>query len=478
MELRDYLRVLAKHWFAILLASVVGLAMAVVMTFTAPKIYSATAQTFIAISSPTGAGVSALAPDATYTLQRIQSYIQIVGSPDVLQPVIDDLGLEMSVEALKGRVSATNPVDTVLINVSVSDTNPQQAATVANAVAVQLGAVIQKLETSISGDVVPVKATLTDPADPPGAPSSPRTSINLMMGLLIGLALGVVYALLRETLDTTVKSPDDLQDATGLAPLGVVAFDPEAKKQPLAALEQRATRAEAFRAIRTNLQYVDVDNPPKIIAVTSAIPGEGKTTTSINLAITMAQAGWRVALVETDLRRPKASSYLGVESELGLTDVLAARATLADAMIPWSRGLLDFLPAGHTPPNPSELLGSHQFEQVLEVLRGQYDYVVIDSAPLLPVTDGAIVSKAADGAFIVVRFGKTTRDQLATAVAALDQVGAKVLGTALNFVPTGRRGYGYKYGYKYGFRYGYGYGYGASEYKSQGIHAEDSSTAD
>ncbi|MEI8083931.1 MAG: CpsD/CapB family tyrosine-protein kinase, partial [Actinomycetes bacterium] len=235
---------------------------------------------------------------------------------------------------------------------------------------------------------------------------------------------------------------------------------------------------EAFRAIRTNLQYVDVDNPPKVIAVTSAIPGEGKTTTSINLAITMAQAGRRVILVETDLRRPKASSYLGVESELGLTDVLAGRATLVDAVLPWGRGLMTFLPAGHTPPNPSELLASHQFAQVLDVLRGQYDYVVIDSAPLLPVTDGAIVSKAADGAFIVVRFGKTTRDQLATAIAALDQIGARVLGTALNFVPTGRRGYGYKYGYKYGYRYGYGYGYGASEYKTQGIHANDGAASE
>lgn len=481
MELRDYFRILAKHWFAIILCAVLGLGVAVATTLSAPKIYSATAQTFIAISSPNnGAGVAALAPDATYTLQRIQSYIQIIGSPDVLQPVIDDLGLESTVESLKGKVSANNPLDTVLINVSVADTNPQQAATVANAVAVQLGAVIQKLETSISGDVVPVKATLTDPADPPSSPSSPRTSVNYLLGLAVGLVLGVAYAFLREALDTTIKSPDDLQDATGLAPLGVIAFDPEAKKQPLAAMEQRATRAEAFRAIRTNMQYVDVDNPPKVIAVTSAIPGEGKTTTSINLAITMAQAGRRVVLVETDLRRPKASSYLGVESELGLTDVLAGRATLADTLLQWGRGLLTFLPAGHTPPNPSELLASHQFEQVLSVLRGQYDYVVIDSAPLLPVTDGAIVSKAADGAFIVVRFGKTTRDQLATAVAALNQVDAKVLGTALNFVPTGRRGYGYKYGYKYGYRYGYGYGYGygASEYKSQGMHASDGAAAE
>lgn len=472
MELRDYLRVLAKHWFAIILCTVLGVGAAAAITYTAPKIYTAQAQTFIAISSPGSSQQSTqgLAPDATYTLQRLQSYIQIITSPSVLQPVIDELKLDTTVGALAEQVTAANPIDTVLINVSVSDPDPEKAAAVANAVSVQLGAVIQKLETSITGEVVPVKATLTQPAGVPTAPSSPKTRINLTLGLIVGLALGVAYALLRESLDRSVKSPDEIATLTGAAPLGVIAFDPEAKKNPLASLNSRATRSEVFRTIRTNLQYVDVDNPAQVISVTSAVPGEGKTTTSINLAITMAQAGKKVVLVETDLRRPKASSYLGVESELGLTDVLAGRATLVEAMLPWNRGLLTFLPAGHTPPNPSELLASKQFVQVLQVLRDQFDFVIVDSTPLLPVTDGAIVSKASDGALLVVRFAKTTRDQVAASMEALQQVDARLLGTTLNFVPTGRRGYGYKYGYKYG------YGYGSERYGSnqaetgKGVH--------
>lgn len=459
MELRDYLRVLAKHWLAIGLITVLVTGAVAVWTFLQPRIYTATSQTFVAIASSSNAGTDPFT-GANYTLQRITSYIQLIDSPDVLQPVIDELDLDVTVRQLAGQVSATNPVDTVLINVSVSDEDPQSAATIANAVSVQLGGVIQTLETSISGDIVPVKATLTDPAEPPTSPSSPRTRVNLLLGLLIGLALGVGYAFLRESLDTSVKTPDELTELTGATPIGMVAFDPNAKETPLVAMDQRAMRAEAFRTIRTNLQYVDVDNPPQVVTVTSAVPGEGKTTTAVNLAITMAQAGRKVALVETDLRKPKASSYLGVESSVGLTDVLAGQTGLHEALLPWSRGLLTVLPAGHTPPNPSELLGSHQFEQVLESLRAEFDSVIIDATPLLPVTDGAIVSKAADGALLVVKFGSTSRDQVAMSAEALGQVGARLLGTVMNFVPTGRRGYGYQYGYKYGYGYGYG-GYAA-----------------
>lgn len=467
MDLRDYVRVLSKRWPSILLLALLGVALAAFLNFRAAKIYTASAQSFIAISIPSESGVGNLAAESYYTLQRIQSYIQVVSSPGVLQPVIDELGLDTTVQGLRGSVSATNPSDTVLVNITVARTDPQQAAAIANAVSVQLGAVIQGLETSTSGKVVPVKLTVTDPALPPGAPSSPRSSTNLLIGFLVGLALGVGQAFLREILDRSIKSPDELTELTGATPVGILLFDPTAKEKPIVALDQRSTRAEAFRTIRTNLQYVDVDAPPQIVTITSALPGEGKTTTAINVAVALAQAGRRVILVETDLRRPKASKYLGVESSLGLTDVLAGNNTLVEVIVPWNRGLMDFLPAGRTPPNPSELLASHQFEQILEVLRNNYDSIVVDTTPLLPVTDGAVVSKASDGAILVVRYGKTSRDHLDASMAALEQVDARLLGTVLNFVPRGGRRYGYKYGYKYG----YGYGYGTYESDSTEKHA-------
>ena len=451
MELRDYLRVIAKHWLGITLITALVTSAVAVWTFLQPRVYTANAQTFVAIAS-SNESVD-LGGGASYTQSRLASYVQLIRSPDVLVPVIEELDLDMSATGLAGSVSASNPTDTVLINISVRNLDPVLAASIANATASQMGSVIQALETSSAGDIVPVKVTLTNPAEPPGSPSSPRTRTNIPLGVLIGLALGVGYAFLRESLDTTVKSPDELTQFTGATPLGLIAFDPDAETKPLVALESRASRSEAFRTIRTNLQYVDVDHPPRAVAITSAIPNEGKTTTSINLAITMAQAGKQVVLVETDLRRPRASGYLGIESQVGLTDVLAGQVKLEDAMLPWNRDLLTVVPSGRTPPNPSELLASQQFAEVIEQLKADFDQVIIDTTPLLAVTDGAIVSKVADGAVVVIRFGKTTREQLAASIDALEQVDARLLGTVMNFIPTGRRSYGYKYGY------GYGYGY-------------------
>lgn len=460
MELRDYVRVLAKRWLGIVLITLLTVGGVAAYTFTQPKQYTATAQSFIAVSSPTSDGT--ITPDASYTLQRITSYLRIVQSPQVLQPVIDELGLDVDVDALAGRVTATNPIDTVIIEVSATDEDAARSAAIANAVTAQLTAVIQDLESTAAGEVVPVKATLTRPAEPPPSPSSPRTRVNLILGLLIGLALGVGYAFLRESLDTTVKESGEVADFTGAASLGTVAFDSGARKSPLVALDQGSVRAEAFRAIRTNLQFVDVDHSPQVIAITSALPSEGKSTSALNLAITMAQAGQSVVVVETDLRRPKTGEYLGIETAVGLTDALAGQISLDDALLSWNRGMLTVLAAGRVPPNPSELLSSHRFAAVLADLRERFDMVIVDATPLLPVTDGAIVAHACDGAVLIVRHGKTTRDQLEHATAALDRVGARLLGTVLNFVPTKKRGYG-------GYGYGY-YGYGDSQAPDEGKH--------
>lgn len=474
MELRDYIRVLLKHWISIVAITLIGLVGAAAFTFTQPRLYTAQAQSFVALS---GTDLGGIAGGASYTEQRLASYVQLASTPDVLQPVIDELGLD----SLAGQVTASNPTGTVLLNISVTNPDPIDAAEIANAVSRQMSTVISAVETpaggtSADGSPINVKVTLVDPAEPPSSPSSPRTTVNLLLGLLIGLAAGVGIAFLRESLDTRVHTPDEVVDITGSAPLGLIGFDPDANADPLVAQNPRASRSEAFRTIRTNLQYVDVDNPPKVIVITSALPLDGKSTTAINLAITFAQAGKRTVIVETDLRRPKASAYLGVDSAVGLTDVLAGQIPLTEALVPWNRGQLTLLPAGHVPPNPSELLGSQQMQDVLDALREEFDVVVIDTTPLLPVTDGAIVAKAGDGAILVVRFNRTTREQLALSLESLRQVDARLLGTVLNFVPTRKRGYGYRYGGYYGYGY-YGY-YGYGGYGGTGAPAPDDSAPD
>ena len=224
------------------------------------------------------------------------------------------------------------------------------------------------------------------------------------------------------------------------------------------ALDQTSSRSEAFRTIRTNLQYVDVDNPPRCVVITSAVPNEGKSTTACNLAITLAQAGSRVLLVEADLRRPRIADYLGVDGSVGLTDVMIGKRSLDEAIVGWNRGLFDLLPGGPIPPNPSELLGSHQMVATLAELATRYDAILLDSPPLLPVTDAAVLTSLSDGAVLVARHGHTRREQIMQAADAIHQVGGRLLGTVLNFAPTRGRSSGSNYGYGGGYGYGYSYG--------------------
>jgi non-specific protein-tyrosine kinase len=213
--------------------------------------------------------------------------------------------------------------------------------------------------------------------------------------------------------------------------------------------DPHSQRAEAFRQLRTNLQFVDIDNSPRSIVVTSSIPAEGKSTTCANLAISLAQAGLKVVLVEGDLRRPQISDYMGIESAVGLTSVLIGRVALEDAIQPWGGdGLLFMLPCGPIPPNPAELLGSHGMAELVKQLEASADIVLIDAPPLLPVTDAAVLAALTDGAILVVASGKTRRDQVKLAAASLSNVGARLLGVVLTMV-SGRSGDANSYSYEY-----------------------------
>ncbi|MGH3369642.1 MAG: CpsD/CapB family tyrosine-protein kinase [Nocardioidaceae bacterium] len=217
-------------------------------------------------------------------------------------------------------------------------------------------------------------------------------------------------------------------------------------------LDSHAPRLEAFRVLRTNMQFVDVDRDSKVFAVSSSVPGEGKTTTATNLAITLAQAGQRVLMIDGDMRRPHVARAFGLESIVGLTTVLIGSIDLEDAIQDGPVDTLSVLTSGAIPPNPSELLQSQAMRDLLERAKKEYDVIVIDTPPLLPVTDAALVAAQADGALVVVRHGSTTRDQLRHSIERLEAVDARALGVVLNMMPSRRGGrdtYGYGYGYGY-----------------------------
>ncbi|MDY7540923.1 polysaccharide biosynthesis tyrosine autokinase [Cryobacterium sp. 5B3] len=454
MELRDYIRILRKSWVMILLLALVAVAAASTYSILQTPKYSAVAKVFVSTQS---AGTAAdLVQGSSFTVQRVKTYSDLVSAPIVLLPVIGTLGLGIPADELAKKITASAPLDTSIIEITVLDTDPVRAANIANATSQSLTAVVQEIETpTAAGAVSPVKLTRAQDATVPSLPVSPNVPLNIALGALVGLALGVGLAVLRETLDTRIRNERDVESVTEAAILGGIVFDPKAQDRPLIVhVDPRSPRAESFRTLRTNLQFLDVGRTDRSFVITSSIESEGKSTTGANLAIALADSGATVLLVDADLRRPKLADYMGIDGTVGLTDLLVGRAEMKDIIQPWGKAKLFVLPAGHVPPNPSELLGSARMSYFVAEFNKAFDVVIFDAPPLLPVTDAAILAKSVGGAILVVASGRTQKGQLKGALAALDNVGATVSGLVLTMLPTkGPDAYGYG-------RYGYGYGYG------------------
>lgn len=394
----------------------------------------------------------------------MQSYAAIVTTRQVTRPVVKELRLRTTPEELASRITAVAPLNTVLIDITVRDTEPKRAARIANAVAQRFSAVVERLEapkrapgsersrSSRKGDgASPVSLGVTQEAVAPVGPVSPRPLLNLAAGVLGGLLLGAGLVALRENLDTTLKTSEALGEFIALPGLGTIPYDRNAPRQPLVSGDGHSNRAEAFRKLRTNLQFSQVDDPPRIIVVTSSVPGEGKTNTAVNLALSLAEAGVSTCLVDGDLRRPCVASTFGLVQDAGLTTVLIGQARIEDVTQQVSGGL-SVLASGAVPPNPTELLASARMEEVLRELADTYEVVIVDTAPLLPVADTVGLASLTQGALLVVRAAKTSRDQVRTAAESLERVGVRVLGTVFSMAPVPR---GTRYG-RYGAYGSYG----------------------
>lgn len=449
MDLRDYLRVLRTRWMLIAACALIAVAIAAALTWRATPQYASSARMFVSTQGSTDDAQAN--QGGQFSLQRVKSYADLLTGLEIARRVVDDLELDVSPQALASQISATSKLDTVILTVTVVDPDPERAQMLANGVAQVFVAYVAELETPPGKDEATIKATVVDPGSAAASPISPQPVRNIGLGLILGLLLGSGFAVLRESLDTTIKSTRQL-DALVPAPIiGTISFDADAVDTPLiSGLDTYAPRAEAFRVLRTNLQFIDPDVERKVFVITSSLPGEGKTTTAVNLALALAEGGEKVALVEGDLRRPKISEYLRLESAVGLTTVLIGKLPLADAIQSTGSQDLAVLTSGSTPPNPAELLKSSAMRTIIASLRDTYDIVLIDAPPLLPVTDGALLAAQADGALLVVRHGKTTTDQVSMAVERLQAVGATPVGVILNMAPAkGGDGYGYGYGYGY-----------------------------
>lgn len=409
--------------------------------------YTATAAVFI--STGAASDVSDLSQGGTYAQQVVKSYADVASSPFVLDPVIKELGLGVSGSALSSKVSATVPAGEVIVELAVEDKSPTTAADIANGIARELSGAVTQLSPTASGNDASVRVTQIRVAQPPEAPSSPNYSAGVLLGGAIGLMFGILGAYARSRLDSRIRSIDEISEVSTLPLLGRVPFDLRAGEVPIVMRDRPGSvSAESYRTLRANMQFLGTAGSPKSVVVTSSLPGEGKSTTACNLAVTLAEGGAKVALVDADLRRPTVSAFLGLDGSLGLTDVLIGRTEVEAAFQMWGESGMVVLPAGELPPNPAELLQSEAMASLIVSLEGLFDFVIIDSPPLLAVSDAAILARRSSGAVLVCSLQGLRRPQLSSAISALDQLDASVFGlvaTKVRRAEQGSSAYAYDY---------------------------------
>jgi succinoglycan biosynthesis transport protein ExoP len=444
-------RVLKRSWWIVVGCVMATVAAALALTLAATPEYQSGTRLFV---STTGDDTTSTALAGNqFSRERVASYVELLAGKNIASRVIEDLGLAVSPGDLASRVTASSSPNTVLIDLTITDPSPTTARDVANAYAAAFAEMVGGLETSQVGQTPPVKVTQVEMPEVPVTATNPQPNRNIGIGIVLGLVLGAALGLVRERTDRTIRSAEQAQELTGRSVIGALIEDPGLEEEHvLSDTSEFSGTAEAYRQVRTNLQFIDVDNPARTVVVTSSLPGDGKTTVAVNLALVLAQSGARVVLIEADLRRPRVVSYLGMISGAGLSNILAGTADFHELSQRHAIGRLSVLAAGPMPPNPSEMLGSLQMRRLLDTLREENDYVIIDAPPLLPVTDGAVLAKAADGAVLVTRYGVTTAEQLQQAAQNLERIDARLLGVVLNRIPA-----------KVATGYGYGYGYGSSD---------------
>lgn len=458
LSLLDYVRIARSYWKGIAAFVLVAVLAAFVWSTLQPRIYASDSSGIVVTGGADNLSLS-LAGD-NLAKSKAKNYQSVAASRLIGDRVIQDLGLSTPVDALLGSISISAPTDTAEIKVTAKSQVPEDAQRIADAWVQALAAQVAELETASTSEAgaPPVEASVRllplGKAVLPDAPVSPNTKIALAVGALGGLILGLGYALVRNHLDRRLRTVEDVERLVSLPVLGTIPVDHRLDSGSsvvefagaLTGGDAKHSHAisEALRELRTNLQFIDVDNPPRIIVVTSSVPSEGKSTVTANLAVTMAASGENVVVVDGDLRRPTVVNVFQLVPGVGVTDVLSGKAEISDVLQQWGAlPNLHVLGSGIIPPNPSELLGSRSMKKLVETL-AQNATVLIDAPPLLPVTDAAVLSRIADGAIVVVRSGKTTQEELLRSVGNLAKAKSHVFGTILNCVPiSGSDSYSY-----------------------------------
>lgn len=440
MEFSEFLGALKRGWVLLVVLTLLGGVAGFGYARSNPPTYKASSTVFV--STQRGESTSELVQGSTFTQNLIQSYAELAKLPSVLEPVIVRLRLDTTVEQLAGAVSANAPLNTALIEITVTGPSAAEAASIANAVTASLATTVQGISPRNAAGASVVAMQQVAEAQPPKEPFAPNTKLLTLTGAIIGLILAAVWVLGRELLDTRIKTQKDLRRVSDVPLLGTIPLGRRADRDEIVMKsDSHGHTAESYRRLAANLEYINPDAAVHSVVVSSASEGEGKSITAVNLALALAEKFERVLLVDADLRQPRIARYCHVEGSAGLSTVLSGVAELPDVIEPW--GGVYILPAGLVPPNPNQMISSEAMAGLIRTCTADYDIVVIDSAPLLPVTDSLALSRIADGAVLVVRAGATRRGQLAAAIDSIVGVNSNVLGVVLNGVKAPRKNHQY-----------------------------------
>lgn len=450
----DVLGAIKKHIITTVVTLVVVFAAVAGYTFTRTPQYTASAQLLATYkgSSTQDTTANSFNSGASYIESQIATYPELVKTEAVLQPVITDLGLNTTVDDLAKQVTASNPTDTMLVEISVDDPSPKNASNIANSVATSLQKQITTTLYSDEGEkiVSPVNLQIVQRAYVPANPSSPNTKMNLAIGLVGGIVLGIVAAVVKDLLDRRVRQTSDVQAIVDDVPvLGTLSnSETFSGKAPVIIAKPASPEAEEIRRLRTNLSFaLPENNLSNVIVVTSATQHEGKTTTSVNLATAFAEAGSSVLLIDADVRSPSVASQLGIEGNVGLTHLLAGKLSAQDAIQRYWKPNFHVLPAGKQTMNPSIMLNSRAMKSLIAQVAGHYDHVIIDTAPMRVANDAAVFVKEGGELLLVVGLGVAEKKQLRTTVQELRTLEIETAGLSLNFAESDKKKDEYYYYY-------------------------------
>jgi len=524
VDLKEYFYLFWSWAWLIILAGILAGAMAFVVSINMQPIYQTS--TTILVSAPPASTNSVDSTGMLNTQTMTSTYSQMLLDTPVLQGVITQLKLNNTPDELKKSISVAVVTNTQLLVITVNDPSPVQAANIANSIAqvfadrirelqsqryaasrdglnaqvtdmenqidtttkqialttdpaaleqlqarlTQYRTIYSNLVTSyeqirLAEEQTSTNVVVSEPANVNNIPVSPKTPLNTILAFASGMLLAAGAIFVGDTLDDTIKNPEDLRRRFNLPILGMIAWHETPDNKPITQVEPRSPTAEAFRALRTNITFAAVDRPLRRIMITSPTPQEGKTTISSSLAVVLAQADKQVVLIDADLRRPKVHRKFGLHNRIGLTDMFVRPLDALSGIVKYVEihGLA-VITSGGLPPNPAELLTSQKMIDILDRLNQDFDIILIDTPPVLTVTDAAALAPAMDGVILVAKPGSTKLSSFQQTLVQLRSVGARVLGVVLNDVNPKSRKYGYYYN-RYYSKYSYQYQKPAVEQK-------------